>query len=257
MMATPGSAAGDGFRRERGGEVQPFRAAAVEQDGEAEHQENGHFQAHQDRKDAGAQLDVHGPQDLDAGHGDQREQPPRNRNPGGCQQAGEGGPVQSVHCRLHRAVGQQRKPCRAGAGLASERCRDIGVKGAVGLHLPAHGHEADGEDHNDDADDEVGARGAGTVAERCCQGCGTDDSGQRRLRGQDKEEDAQHADAACAQGGGVFLAWTGFCGPGFGIRNTHWILLNGHECWGSVRGRRCPDICGLLRSVGLRMWAAP
>ena len=185
------------------------------------------------------------------------QQPPGNADSGGGQQAGEGRPVQSVHRRLHGAVGQQRQPCRAGADLASERRRDIGVEGAVGLHLPAHGDEADGEDHNDDADDEVGARGAGTVAERCRQGRGADDSGQRGLRGQDKEEDAQHADAARAQGGGVFLAGTGFCGPGLGIRNTHWILLNGHECWGDVRGRRCPDVCWLLGSAGLRQWAAP
>ena len=244
MMATPGAPLAMASGANEAARFRPFGAAAFEEHRESEHQEDGHFQAHQYGKDAGTQLDVHGPEDLDAGHGDQGEQPPGHSCPDRGQQAGEGRSVQPVHRCLHRAVGQQGKPRRPGADLASERGRDIGIEGAVGLHLPAHGHEADGEDDNDDADDEVGARGAGTVTQRRCERRCSHDSGQRGLRGQDKEQNAQDSDAACAQGGGVFLAGTGFCGPGFGIRNTHWILLNGHECWESVGGMSWGNVPG-------------
>ena len=62
MMATPGAPEAMASGREGRGEAEPFGTAAAEQDGEAEHQKDGHFQPHQQGQDAGAQFDVQGTQ---------------------------------------------------------------------------------------------------------------------------------------------------------------------------------------------------
>ncbi len=149
--------------------------------------------------------------------------------PADAEEAGERGAVQPVHRGLDGAVGQEGEPRGSRPGFASKGGRDIGVEGAVGLDFAAHRHEPDGEDHDDNAHHQVRPGRSGAVAEGRGQRRRPDDSGQRRLGGQDKEENAHHADAAGAQCGGVLGAGSGFRGPGLGFRNTHRILLNGHE----------------------------
>jgi hypothetical protein len=60
--------------------------------------------------------------------------------------------------------------------------------------VAAHGDEADREQRDDQADDEVRRGGARTVPERDRQGEGAADAGERCLGGEDEEEDPEDAD---------------------------------------------------------------
>ena len=145
------------------------------------------------------------------------QQPPGTTIPADAEEAGEGGAVESIHGGLDRAVGEEREPGRAGADLAPEGGGHIGVEGAVGLDLPAHGDKSDREDHNDDADNQIGAGSAGAVAERGGQG----DAPTIPVSGAwaDKTKNRMPMTPTLPARSAVecSLRGAGFCGPGLGI----------------------------------------
>ncbi len=165
-MATPGGAAGDRLGREGGRQAEPFRPAAPQQHGEAEHQQDCDFQAHEHAPGPGRPSSMfRDPSTCTPAMVTMASSHQGTLIPADAEEPRERRAVQPVHRRLDRAVGQQRQPRRPGADLAPKGGRDIGVEGAVGLDLAAHRDESDGEDHDDDADHQIRARGAGAVAE--------------------------------------------------------------------------------------------
>ena len=198
-----GDSGGPGEQR-RGREgragVQSFRATAGQQGHEGEGEQDGHFGADEDGQESRPEVDVERTEDLHQRHRHQRGRPPwRGEVQIGAAQARDDDAVDAVHGGLDDVVGPQGEQCRPGAESPAETPADVGVEGPGVSDVPAHRDEADREQCDDDADDEVGGRRSRAVAEpdgqRKCAG----DPGERRLGGQDEEEDADHADRAAAK----------------------------------------------------------
>lgn len=199
--------------REAVGEAQPLGAAALEEGHQGEDEQDAELGQDEDGEDLGAHLDPGGTEDLDDHHGDQDPDPPRCAQPRVLlDQATDDEAVQAVHGGLDRTVGEERDSCAPGADGAAEPLADVDVEGA-GVHdMSPHGDEADGEQQDDGAD--RGIRGGRTraVANGDGDGHGTGYAGQRRLRGENEEEDSQNTEgvgfeSACGGGALHGLCW--------------------------------------------------
>ena len=62
---------------------------------------------------------------------------------------------ESVHGCLHGGVCEEREPRGAGTHSASEAGADVCEEHSLGCSLAAHGDEADCEECDDDADEEI------------------------------------------------------------------------------------------------------
>ena len=164
------------------------------------HQQDHNFANHQGTKDFGTQID------LEVGqHPDRHHRPERPHRPMHVQvelltehrvREESEDPVQAD---LHRDVRRRRQIGRAAAHPHPERRLDVGGEPAARGDEPAHRGIADGEEHQHSADDEVGPRRAGAVAQADGRRCTAERGGQRGGGRHDEEHDACRADGVRTQ----------------------------------------------------------
>ncbi len=207
-----GGHAGDGdVGRGEGVEGEAARAA-VEEDAPGEQQQDAGLGDEEHAEHLGAEVDGAVAEVPDEDEPGERDRQPGDLHP----EQGERGVLaraaeQPVDADLHAVVPEHRQQRRAHPGGAAEAAGDVGVEAAAVADVAAHRGEADGEDGEGDAGEQVAGGGA-DAAEHDGDGGDAGHDGERGGRRDHEEGDVGGGEGAGAQSGGGGLRGLGWYG---------------------------------------------